>query len=189
MFGVVSHNNLDGRRPTYAKMLRHNRKEINCNLRERNACFGFHSYIITISGTNDNLKADRGVMIGKTLVIAILVSGIASQYSQGVMMSVARTRQAGLTAYSLPMQIPSRVSGFIAVVDCQRIGEIVRVRYNEYDEYLMVADCSGHQETTNWMERNNIIMEIGYETALRWGVVGRGARVQVVHEMRRYDFE
>jgi len=63
------------------------------------------------------------------------------------------------------------------------------VRYNEYDEYLMIADCSGHQETTNWMKRNNIIMEVGYETALRWGVVGRGAKVSIIYEAYGYEFE
>lgn len=103
--------------------------------------------------------------------------------------SVVRTRQAGLTAYSLPQEIPAYVDGFIAVVECDRIGDLVTVVYEDFVETMMVADCSGHVETTRWMDRNNILMEVGHETALRWDVVGRGAKVSVVTEFYGYQYE
>jgi len=46
----------------------------------------------------------------------------------------------------------------------------------------VVADCSmppGTDGAYEWMTNNNIVGEIDYDTAVRWGVVGRAARVQV----------
>ncbi|RLI90182.1 MAG: hypothetical protein DRO89_06270, partial [Candidatus Altiarchaeales archaeon] len=97
----------------------------------------------------------------------------------GVMDDVIAVRQAGATSMNLPETLPT-TDGFIAVEDCSRIGEIVWMRHGGGDwESFLVADCSGHAETTDWMKRNGICAEVDYETAARWGVVGRGAEVDV----------
>jgi len=123
------------------------------------------------------------------VLFVVMMTGTASQYAPGAMESVIRVRQAGLTRYSLPQEIPAYVDGFIAVEECDRIGETVVVVYKGFVETMMVADCSGHAETSSWMERNNILMEVGYETALRWGIVGRGAKVAVVTEIYRNQYK
>lgn len=103
------------------------------------------------------------------------------------MESVVRVRQAELTQYNLPAEIPDYVDGFVAVERCDRIGELITVVYGELTEIMMVADCSGHAETSLWMKRNNILLEVGHETALRWGIVGRGAQVGIVTGSYRYE--
>jgi hypothetical protein len=110
---------------------------------------------------------------------ATIETGIASQYSPGVMEQVIANRQAGL-AVPLPAELPP-VDGFIAVLDCADFGEVwfVRPEGGDWGVYL-VADCSGHAETTEWMTTNNILLEFDYPTVERLGVVGRGIPVEVV---------
>jgi hypothetical protein len=109
-----------------------------------------------------------------TRFIVACLFGIASQYAPGVMERTVAIRQSGRTAHHLPQQLPPH-DGYIAVLDCQRIGEVWTVHYRGIVERLLVADCSGHAETSAWMSRNRIVGEVDYETARRWGVVGRGA--------------
>jgi hypothetical protein len=45
---------------------------------------------------------------------------------------------------------------------------------------MLVADCAGPDGTAEWMTANGILLEIGYKTAQRWGVVGRGIKVEVI---------
>jgi len=118
--------------------------------------------------------------MARVLLSVILMSCVASQYAPGIMGNVIAVRQARVTAMNLPDPLPP-TDGFIAVEDCSRIGEIVWMRYNGGDwESFLVADCSGHAETSAWMQRNNICAEVGYKTAERWGVVGRGAEVDIL---------
>jgi hypothetical protein len=118
--------------------------------------------------------------VGKILLSLILLSATASQYSPGVMDGVIATRQAGLTSMDLPQSLPE-ASGFIAVLDCGEIGNLIWVRRvgGPWERFL-VTDCSGHKETTSWMTRNGIYGEVDYGTAVRWGVVGRGVKVEVL---------
>lgn len=74
----------------------------------------------------------------------------------------------------LPAELPA-VDGYIAVADCGQIGDILFVRRPGYEwEKFMVADCAGSPETIQWMHDHNILMEVDYQTALRWNIVGRG---------------
>ena len=103
----------------------------------------------------------------------------ASQYAPGVFDRVVAARQAGRTAKDLPTPLPD-VDGFIAVVDCDQIGDIWTLRpvgQVQWETFL-VADCSGHAETTAWMTEQNIICEVGHRTATRWKTVGRGIKVE-----------
>ena len=119
------------------------------------------------------------MIIAKAVIIATLLSGWASQYSEGVMDRVVRVRQAGRTAMDLPAVLPA-VDGFVAMEDCAMVGEIVFIRPkggSHWDSFL-VADCSGHAKTSAWMERNNILVEFGdpemYDT------VGKGLEIELM---------
>ena len=104
---------------------------------------------------------------------------------------VVATRQAGLTAHDLPVQLPA-VDGFVAVKDCARIGDIMYLRPagTVHWERFMVADCSGHTSTTEWMKRNNILVEVDYQTARRWNTIGKGIQIEVRTIVRRhYEYE
>jgi hypothetical protein len=103
---------------------------------------------------------------------------IASQYAPGIMEWVIRQRQSNQTAYPLPQRLPA-VDGYIAVRDCEQIGALWKVIYNKRAETFLVADCAGNATTRQWMERNNIQIEVDYITAVRWNVVGRGPVVTV----------
>ena len=118
-------------------------------------------------------------MIAKAVIIATLLSGWASQYAPNVMDRVVRVRQSGRIAMDLPTSLPA-VDGFVAMEDCAMIGEIVFIRpegESHWDSFL-VADCSGHAETSAWMERNNILVELGdpemYDT------VGKGLEIELM---------
>ena len=104
---------------------------------------------------------------------AICLICTLSQYSPGTMEAVAAHRG-----------IESGADGYLAVRDCEFIGMNVWLRPlgQEHWEHFVVVDCSmppGTDGAYEWMTTNNIVGEIDYETASRWGVVGRAARVQV----------
>lgn len=53
----------------------------------------------------------------------------------------------------------------------------------------LISDCSGHSATSAWMRRNGIVAEIDGATAKRWGVVGRGAKVEIAVQSLSYPKE
>lgn len=123
----------------------------------------------------------------KSMFLALALYGLASQYAPGVMQEVINNRQRmnqipeNLTAYD----------GFIAVRDCKDIGKEYYLYYpgkNIIEKFLAV-DCaskSDRQSSTDarsgykWMLDGNILVEVDYETAERWGIVGRIARIGMV---------
>lgn len=116
------------------------------------------------------------------VVVAIILSGIASQYAPGVMESVISVRQSGMTAANLPGNLPD-VDGFVAVKDCDRIGEILWLRpqgQRRWESFLVV-DCANPADGADlWMERNNILVEVDHNTAKRWDTVGKGINVEML---------
>jgi len=133
----------------------------------------------------------------QVLAIVMIACNLwASQYASGVMPRVIATRQAGLTAYNLPAELPE-VDGYAAAVLCAEIGNIVYLRPQntvKWEKFLIV-DCSGDDKTTSWMRRNGIPYEIGYESVLRWSkrldrnLVGRGIKIDIGIERLQYEFE
>jgi len=112
-------------------------------------------------------------------ILLVLMIGIASQYAPGVMPAVLNTHYAGRTSY-MPPQDLSIYDGFIAMESCNELGNEYWLKpENGQWELFLVTDCSGHSETTHWMLRNNIIVEVDYKTALRWDTVGKGIRVEL----------
>jgi len=120
-------------------------------------------------------------------VLAILSfiadSGGASQYDPGLMERVIANRQ----GYSqLPADLPA-VDGYIAVVDCARLGEVWLVKpVGGSWETMFVADCAGPHLRDDgmtggeWMLENNVLMEIDHQTALRWNTIGAGIQIKVL---------
>ncbi|MFA5401430.1 MAG: hypothetical protein WC359_13355 [Dehalococcoidia bacterium] len=118
-------------------------------------------------------------MANLAAVILILSTGIASQYAPGKAESVIRVRQANRTAMPLPATLPP-TDGYIAVLDCNEIGNVWYLRHNGRVESFLVVDCAGDATTRAWMRRNNIIVEVDFATAHRWRTVGRGAQIERV---------
>ena len=101
----------------------------------------------------------------------------ASQYSPGIMDQVRANRQLD----------PVHVDGYIAVADCADIGQVWWIRPIGQAEWesFQVMDCAAPNDgAREWMARNRIIVEVDHLTAVRWGTVGRGIRVQIKGPVR-----
>ena len=105
-----------------------------------------------------------------------LEQGQAAYYNPGVFKQVVAIRQAGWTANPLPEELPP-VIGFVARQDCTEIGQLVWI-YHESEGIqgpYLIADCAnkleGHDKK---MRRKSIIVEVDFNTATRWGVIGLG---------------
>lgn len=95
-------------------------------------------------------------------------SGYFSQYSQAPTDGTIDYHQN--VSGKLPQDL-SGYAGVLAVQDCSLVGADAWIWISDSranPEYTMtwlpvkVFDCSGHTETTEWMNRNNIIGELGY---------------------------
>ena len=134
----------------------------------------------------------------KALTLVIIFTGIVSQYGPSRMESNLAVRQAGHTAYTPPHDLSS-YHGFIAVNSCADIGKLYYVRpLNCPDcrwERFLAVDCSGHEETTWWMNINDIFGEIGYASVERFSdyldkdMTDRGIPVEIAVETKRWRFE
>lgn len=103
------------------------------------------------------------------------VIGGASQYAPHVMERVIGVRQSGVTAKDLPLDLPE-VDGYVAMADAEWIGKVIKLRPLTQPKYetFLVVDCGGFADGGyDWMIRNNILVEVDYETAVRWNTVGR----------------
>ena len=109
------------------------------------------------------------------LIFAVACSmGTLSQYDQASTDMVLDNRSVfGVTAYTLP-EDREDVTGYIAVYDCEWIGQVVTVSWSNHAERLMVFDCAGDDETRQWMKLWNVVGEVDFYTAQRWGMLGRG---------------
>lgn len=131
-----------------------------------------------------------GSFLMKTMLLILLLSGIASQYAPGKMQEVIHTRQIVSTSHPLPTQLP-QVDGYIAVADPSLIGEQLLVCPEQLPCRLMlVVDCAGIQDGgLSWMNSNGIVLEMDYASAVAWNTVGRGLKVNVYRRqyVRHYE--
>jgi len=134
------------------------------------------------------------ILTAQVVTTDTIESGWASQYAPGRMLEVVRNRQRGCCGrYSLPAVLPD-VDGFIAVAEREDIGRLFYLRPvgGEWELFL-AADCAGLADGGySWMKRGNILAEVDYATALRWGTVGRGIRVEMMRapvERRGYGWD
>ena len=95
------------------------------------------------------------------------------------MSQVIENRQSGNAWVSLP-ETP-KVDGYIAVQNCGDLGDIWWVQ-NPVDgtwERFWVVDCAKESDgALDWMQENDIALEVDYETAVRWNTVGRGIKIR-----------
>lgn len=77
----------------------------------------------------------------------------------------------------------SQYIGVIAVKDCKLVGRDAWLKFQDErvnPDYIgiwlpvKIFDCSGHVETTEWMNENNIVGELGYYISNAMGVYKQG---------------
>ena len=112
-------------------------------------------------------------MLGLLLLVLcpyLLLDGWVSQYAQ--------TPTDATIAYRQELnQIPddlSEYAGVIAVEDCQHIGSDAYLYVANNWHRVMVFDCLGRDVEPNWMQENNIIVEMGYYLTQELGYTGQG---------------
>jgi hypothetical protein len=102
--------------------------------------------------------------------------GHAAYYAEGVMEQVVYVRQHTASVWkTLPPDVPP-VIGFVAVDDCVEIGSFVWLWHEDPPELAgpyWVVDCRAAHDIA-LAEQKGIIVEIDYNTATRWGVIGYG---------------
>lgn len=115
----------------------------------------------------------------------IITHGIASQYDPGIMSRVARYRLARDQVDSL-----DGYDGFIAIRECDDIGKVFWIRpvtsVWRWERHLGV-DCASKSDARwqdglsgyTWMIRNNVLVEISFETAQRWRTIGRAIKIEI----------
>ena len=136
-------------------------------------------------GQQRNSGQDQDYLVIET-ILAILLYGTASQYAPGVMQEVISNRQRW---GQLPMELPP-TDGYVATLEANLIGSFVYIRPEGADiwEQFLVVDCAGHADGGYaWMLRNNVLVEVDYETAVRWNTVGRGIMVDVLFPKETYN--
>lgn len=103
-------------------------------------------------------------MVRQAILYLVLV-GIASRYDPGVMEQVVRNRG---------MLTPPVHTAKIAVLDAEDIGKRFLVCREEHCEIAWAVDCAGIADGGyDWMVRNNVVLELDYETAMRTGWTGK----------------
>ena len=112
------------------------------------------------------------------LTLAI-VHGWASHYSEHVMSEVVHNRTGG--GHHIQLDLPPLYHP-IAVANCGRLGEHVRLRYDGGPwEMATVVDCANPLDgTAEWMEQNRVLLEMSYQRAVELDTVGRAVPVDVV---------
>ena len=93
----------------------------------------------------------------------IYTSGVAVFYAPGVMESVSRYRKMPLDDY---------VDG-VALMSCADIGQKVWIKQLEVGEWegpFLVIDCAARHDYYGVTIFNQEVVEVGFETAVRWGM-------------------
>lgn len=105
-------------------------------------------------------------------------SGMWSQYNRGPTDSQIWYH----TEVTGKLSDPDRYDGFIAVIDCDLVGDDAWIQIGSHEQWLhvFIFDCSGHWHTTEWMNENGILGEVDYYTMRELGVPPmRGVRGKI----------
>jgi len=109
--------------------------------------------------------------------LILMYYSMISQYREGIIEQVIANRQSGNAWVSLPLDLP-KTNGYIAVLDCSKLEDVWWVKNPDGEwESMLIVDCArpyGTDGAAEWMLEHNIAMEVDYETAKRWGKIGRG---------------
>lgn len=74
------------------------------------------------------------------------------------------------------------MDGFFAAREREDIGRLFYIRPvgSGVWELFLAADCAGVEDGGYlWMQRNDILIEVDYRTAQRWGTVGRLIEIEM----------
>ena len=72
-------------------------------------------------------------------------------------------------------RLTSRVSGYIATLDCSKVGSFAWIKINDSDWLrVRVFDCLGGDGNPSWWRENRVIGEIDYYLAVQHDVVREG---------------
>ena len=114
-----------------------------------------------------------------------VIVGWASQYAKGVFPRVIQLRQKW---GQLPKDL-SVYDGFVATRHCGKIGNVVWLRPlgSQAWEIFLIADCASRSDSRwqdglsgyEWMLLEGILVELDYETAVRWETLGRGIQIEL----------
>jgi len=125
------------------------------------------------------------VVIG--IICAQIFVGGASQYAPGVMDRVVELRQKW---GQLPDDL-SQYDGAVAVPECLNIGTDLWCRPvgSKTWEHFIAADCGSKSDSREsdglsgweWMVTHNMLIEVDYETAVRWDTVGKMIEVECTY--------
>lgn len=98
----------------------------------------------------------------------IWAQGAAVFYAPGIMSATARARGLSLSGYL----------GGVALMSCSDIGQEVWLRRpgEDWEGPFLVVDCAAWLDQWAVINFNKEIVEVGFETALRWGMVKRYGR-------------
>lgn len=101
--------------------------------------------------------------------------GHAAYYAEGVMEGVVYVRQHSDMWGRLSAEVPP-VIGFVALNDCGELNTLVWLWHEDPPELAgpyWVVDCRAEQDVLA-AKIKDIIVEVDYNTAKRWGVIGYG---------------
>jgi hypothetical protein len=98
------------------------------------------------------------------------MDGFSSQYAAGIMPATVAAHQSW---GHLPLDL-SQYTVFGATAVCADMGREFLVNYTGEWERGIVSDCSNILATKEWFADNQILLEVDFETAERWGITGRG---------------
>ena len=125
-------------------------------------------------------------MFRTVLLAALAVGGWASAYDVGVMDATVAYRMEHGLWFSPPPMDWYQATGYVAVNDCTRVGEMATLIDPGGREWrVLVSDCGGPGEGqgADWMTTNNIIAELDAGLWQRLTAAhGRPLRIEV-----RYD--
>jgi hypothetical protein len=108
------------------------------------------------------------------------IGGWASHYDDGVMDATIRVRQ----GYNQLPQNVSSWSGYVARPRCTEVGNTVWLWMpdtNQWEAFL-VTDCARRDNgdgALSWMEDNNILVELDWQSRLRFGKPIGGVQIHM----------
>ena len=101
--------------------------------------------------------------ISTTLEPSVYDTGYASAYAPGVFREVVYHRLENRLWRNIP---PSRwiyADGYVAVMDCSRVGEMAVMVVDEQRYDVLIADCAGADGPIDRFEKMGVILEMDWE--------------------------
>lgn len=90
-------------------------------------------------------------------------SGYASAYAPGVMESTVRYRLDYGVWRNPPPHDWYVVHGYVAAMDCSRVGEMATLTVYGRDYRVLIADCAGDDGPPDRFERMGVIVELDWK--------------------------